>query len=384
MAGGQIVQQKRLTTKNITEMKKFTLTITGILLAIMTVVAAGDEDPVSKDTIEIRFGDKGIIIIKVDKKEDLDALKSYDINSIIDDIELPDADTLKGEEVIIKEEDGTKYLRDEDEEFRKLEEEFGVQEGDSDDDSGSVSAESSAGKSTGIGYHEERRRKRYRGAGTEFISGIDIGINNYLENGEYPDKNNAQYTVKGWGSWYIALQPTWQTHIAGPLAIDYGAGISWYNFKFQDPYTRLVKGENGAVFTRWDASMNATKSKLTVFHINAHFVPVLDFSYKNRVRVYDDGFRQKRAYFHRNSFRIGLGGYIGTRLDSYTKLVWRVDGKKSKKREKSDYFLGRLRYGIRGIIGWGEMDIFVNYDMSNLFYEDRGPRLNPLTFGVSF
>ena len=365
-------------------MKKIALTITGIMIAVAVAMAAGDEKPVNKDTIEIRFGDKGVIIIKVDNKEDLDALKGYDINSIIKDIDVPDTDTLKEGDVIIREENGSKYIKNEDKEFGELEDEFGdggksvvIVEG------GEIPSNDAAPKVQTYNYREDTRKKR-RGPGTEFISGLDFGINNYLENGEFPDKNNQQYIVKGWGSWYVALQPTWQANIAGPLAIDFGAGISWYNFKFQDPYTRLVKGEDEAIFTQWDQSMNATKSKLTVFHLNAFLVPVLDFSYRTRVRTYDDGFRQKRTYFHRNSFRIGAGGYVGTRLDSYTKLVWQVEGKKSKKREKSDYFLERLRYGIRGIIGWGEVDFFVNYDLSTLFYEGRGPELNPITFGLSF
>jgi hypothetical protein len=213
---------------------------------------------------------------------------------------------------------------------------------------------------------------------------MDFGINNFLEDGKYPDANNEQYSVRPWGSWYIALMPTWQTHIAGKFAIDYGAGISWYNYKFQDPRTRLVEGDDGAYFDQWDVNMQSSKSKLTVAHLNAHFVPVLDFGYRTSTKTYDDGFVQKKTRYRRNGLRIGAGAYVGTRIDSYQKLVWRETGHKSKLRERDNYYLENLRYGARFILGYGEVDIFVNYDLSTVFAKDRGPELNSITFGLSF
>jgi len=330
----------------------------------------------NSDTIEVQFGDKGTILIKVDNKEDLDALKEYDLNSILQDIEVPEAEELENaEKVILEEGEGAKYLKDsveEDEEFRQLENEFNV---DNDaDESSSDDRE----------YNYERKAKRFSGSKTSFVSAIDFGINNYLENGGFPEDNNEQYTVRPWGSWYIGIMPTWQTHITGKLALDYGAGISWYNFKFQDPRTRLVKGEDGVEFTQWEVELQSSKSKLTVAHINAHLVPVFDFGYKTSTRVYDDGFEQRRTRFRRNSFRVGVGAYVGTRIDTYQKLVWRQTGHKSKLRERDNFFVNRVRYGARFLLGFSEVDFFVNYDMSTLFAENRGPELNPITFGLSF
>ena len=325
------------------------------------------------DTIEVQFGEKGTILIKVDSKEDLDALKEYDINSMLKDIEVPSEEDLKDKENVIFEDDqGTTYLKDsveEDEEFKQLQNEF---DADNDDDSEQKE------------YSYERKAKRFSGSKTTFVSGFDFGINNYLEDGKFPDDNNEQYTVRPWGSWYVAIMPTWQTHIGGKFALDYGAGISWYNFKFQDPRTRLIKGDDGVIFDQWDVELQSSKSKLTVAHLNAHLVPVFDFGYRTSKRVYDDGFEQKRTRFRRNGFRIGAGAYVGTRIDTYQKLVWRGTGHKSKLRERDNFYVNRLRYGARFLLGFSEVDIFVNYDMSTLFAKDRGPELNPITFGLSF
>ena len=336
------------------------------------------ERATSTDTIEVQFGDKGTILIQVDSKEDLDALKEYDLNSMLEDIEVPSEEELDEDgEAVLEGEGGSQYLKDsveEDPEFRQLEQEFNNVQSNNDDDDDDYDRD----------YKYERKSKRFSGSKTSFVSVLDFGINNYLEDGKWPDENNAQYTVRPWGSWYVGIMPTWQSHITGKFAIDYGGGISWYNFKFQDPRTRLVKGEDGVIFDQWDVELQASKSKLTVVHLNAHVIPMFDFGYRTSKRTYDDGFVQKRTRFRRNGFRIGAGGYIGTRIDSWQKLVWRSTGHKSRLREKDNFFLNNIRYGGRFILGYGEVDIFVNYDMSTLFSENRGPELNALTFGLSF
>lgn len=354
-----------------------------LLLGGHLIKAEGLADPTAaKDTIEVHFGEKGTILIRVDSKEDLDALREYDINTMLEDIEVPTQENLEdSENVILQDDEGTKYLKDsveEDDEFRQLENEFSDSE---DDDSENVDSE---GEDEETVYNYERKSKRFSGSKTSFVSALDFGINNYLENGKYPDANNEQYTVRPWGSWYVAIMPTWQTHISGKFALDYGAGISWYNFKFQDPRTRLVKGEDGVVFEQWDVELQASKSKLTVVHLNAHFVPMFDFGYRTTTKTYDDGFVQKKTRFRRNGFRIGAGAYVGTRIGSWQKLVWRSTGHKSKLREKDNFYLSNLRYGARFVLGYGEVDIFVNYDLSTIFADNRGPELNGITFGFSF
>ncbi len=326
------------------------------------------------DTIEVHFGDKGTIWINVESKEDLEALKKYDINMMLKDISVPTKDELEEEEIIIlQDDDGTKYLKDtvlKVESSWLWENKIDKSEENQDDEE--------------MEYAYQRKPRRFSGSKTSFVSVFDFGINNYLEDGKYPDDNNQQYTVRPWGSWYVAIMPTFQTHIAGKFSLDYGGGISWYNFKFQDPRTKLIKGEDGVIFDQWDVELQASKSKLTVVHLNAHFIPMFDFGYETNTKVYDDGFVQKKTRFRRNGFRIGAGAYIGTRIDSWQKLVWRSTGQKSKLREKDNFYLNNLRYGARFILGYGEVDIFVNYDMSTIFAENRGPELNAITFGFSF
>lgn len=337
--------------------------------------------PDMKDTVEIQFGDKGRIIIQVDSPRDLEMLKSYDINKMIADLQISVEESGDSTEILIIEDpSGDRYHQgNEDPEFRALEELFseGIERrGDADANTLAVQENKKA--------EEIKRGTWYAGSRTMFNTYFDIGMNNYVEDGTFPDASDAQYTVRPWGSWYIALQPGCQTHIAGKFALQYSAGVSWYNFKFQDASTRMIKGEEGVIYERWDPDLKAAKSKLTVAHLNASLVPMLDFGYRKKVRALEDGSISRKIAHRDNGFRIGAGAYVGYRIDSYTKLVSRAEGGKDKSREHSGYYLENIRYGARVVIGYGGVDLFVNYDLSNMFAPGRGPELNAFSFGLSF
>lgn len=363
-------------------MKTLSIVLVWIMMCYQISKAETILPEIPPDTIEIYFGDKGKIIIQVENEEDLKLLKEYDVNLMLEDIDLKEYQKDSLDVVIIEDKGGEKYLKPENSEeaseFLELEDEF-----DHNWDHKNPEPEVTESNDDQIIVSHKDDKKHYS-AGTTMVSFFDFGMNNWMEDGGFPDENNAQYTVRPWGSWYVELKAGMQTHVTGKFAIDYGGGISWYNLKFQDENTRMIKGSDQVIFTTWDSEVKASKSKLTVAHINAHFVPVFDFGYRKSVKTYDDGTRIKRSYYNRNGFRIGAGGYVGYRIDSYSKLVSRKDDHKSKYRERSNYYLNNLRYGVRVLVGYGEVDFFVNYDLNTMFAENRGPQLNAFSFGVSF
>ncbi|MDX1628638.1 MAG: hypothetical protein R3345_08055 [Fulvivirga sp.] len=228
----------------------------------------------------------------------------------------------------------------------------------------------------GFAQDEKEKDKRKRNYGTHNSFNIDLGINNVLEDGQSPDESNALYAVKPWGSWYVALKSTNDTHVGGPLHLLWGADVSWYNFKFQDESVRLTEGDNQVEFSQSFGEFSPIKSKLTAAYINLSFVPMLQFGEDDR----------HRSHWHdwndNSGFRIGVGGYGGYKIASYTKVVVEQSGDKEKNKDHDGFFLNNWRYGIRLQAGYRGMDIFVNYDVSDLFAEGRGPELNAFSFGV--
>lgn len=225
---------------------------------------------------------------------------------------------------------------------------------------------------------KEERKNRRRNYGTHHNFEIDLGLNNYLEDGNAPSDNDALYAVKPWGSWYIALKGTNDTHVTGPFHLLWGPEVSWYNFKFENENVVISEGSDQVLFTEVQGDFIPMKSKLTAAYLNFSAVPMLKFgdSHRSRHRFHWHGFRNNEG------FRIGMGGYAGYKIASYTKNVIKEDGDRNKDRNKDGFYLNNFRYGVRFQAGFRNLDIFVNYDLNELFAENKGPKLNAFSFGV--
>jgi len=322
-----------------------------------------------KDTVVINFGNKSKILILVDDPAELKKISEFDLNKMLKDLSIS-VDTLDNDEQYLKIEDATgeKYLNDTSivvEPEQKIDVEA-LKEEIKEDLRDEMREEDRKGSEQR--RHYDRRTRSY--------FNFEFGMNNWLENGGYPNESNALYTVRNWGSWYVALANTNRAHIGGPLYLDFGANISWYNFKFQNDLTRMEKGTDEVIFYEDPLVTDPIKSKLTISYINATLIPVFSFGKTGRKR---DLFNWD---YYDKGLRIGVGGYVGYRLGSFNKYTWKEDGSKNKNHDRGDYYINNLRYGLKLVLGIRVVDVFVNYDLNPIFIENRGPKLNALTFGI--
>ena len=306
------------------------------------------------DTVVVNFGKNSKIMLVIDDRRDLDSLQKFDLNSMAENLgqKLENTDSAEAAE-IAPDSTGTGYNPEKDI-FRNNDR-----------------------------MNEEERERQVRVVhvrktrGTRHFFNVEFGMNNYLEDGSFPQDNNAPYAVRPWGSWYVALGPVVNTHIAGNLFLELGMNVSWYNFKFENDNMRIEKGDENVNFFEDPRDLDARKSKLTAAYVNLSLVPQFYFGKGNP---------GKGWFWDRNNgrgFRIGVGGYAGYRLDSYSKFVFEEDNKE-RERAHSDYFLRNFRYGLRLQTGFRGTDIFFNYDLNPLFVENRGPELNAFSFGIIF
>ena len=315
------------------------------------------------DSLIINVG-KSQIIFLVRDKQDLETLKNYDLNQVLEklSLELNADSTLASSGGIVS--DTTIVIEENDEELiaddRQVEElEYRERDEDDDDD-------------------DRYKRRRRRGYSRHFFN-LELGTNNYLQNGEFPDENNEPYSVRPWGSWYVGLVSVNQTYLGRSFVIEWGPSVTWYNFKFEDDAARIIDGDETTFILDPDTETDFEKSKLTVAYVNFSVVPML-MSKRDTRRNRSWKFYDKKD--EDSGFRFGLGGYVGYRIDSYSKTVIREDGDKDKDRDKDSFNLSSLRYGIRAQIGFGGTDLFVNYDLNELFNENRGPELNAFSIGL--
>lgn len=212
---------------------------------------------------------------------------------------------------------------------------------------------------------------------------FEYGLMNFLSDGEFPSSNDL-FQVKPIGSTFVGLNWNHISYIAGPLYLDWGAGLTWYNYKFENAASRLDPNGGQLNFIE-DLSINsAIKSKLKVTYLSFTAVPMFDFGRGKRlVRVYEED-DVRVAVSSRRGFRIGLGPYAGLRLSNKAKYIFKDDGGREKVKDKGGFFLNDFRYGLRLQLGIDRFDMFVNYDMNELFEDGAGPQLNPVSIGVIF
>jgi hypothetical protein len=141
-----------------------------------------------------------------------------------------------------------------------------------------------------------------------------------------------------------------------------GIGVSSQNFTFDNSVT-LGFGDSTEVVSLSPEEYPAVdKTKLSVHYIN---IP-LEFRFFSL-----EG---------RRGFTAGLGGYVGRRLLSYTKI--KFDEDKSDK-YKRDFNLNPWRYGVHARVGFRGIMLTGKYSFSPLFQNDAGPEGNVITLGLT-
>ena len=191
-------------------------------------------DPTRQDTVVIEFGERSKMVIYAETQEDLKDLEEYDINAMIGELNANlDSTSTETEEVSIVKDSET-YLKDSDTEsdqstaplsyygddkYRDTDtdryerrydrREYGSRFDDYDDSD----------------YVRINRRSNRRGS-TYGTFEMELGMNNWLENGSFPDEGNAAYAVKPWGSWYVGIGGAYHTKVAGPLKLKWGGSMT--------------------------------------------------------------------------------------------------------------------------------------------------------------
>lgn len=315
---------------------------------------------VMSDSVIVEFGKSGKIIIIVESKEDFEKLKMMNINQIIQELDLQEnQETGELTIVEIKKKDGsTKQIVKVTENGGETEVNIGGMRLSVDEN----------GSSTKVKFEPNVKKKQDPPFITYF--NLDLGINNYLQDGKIPT-SDMPYAAKGWGSWNVGLNWMASQRLIKGFYWDFGLGLQFYNFKFENRDYQAVRGEDAIEFLQ-RTELTGVKSKISASYLTALTMLKLDFGKMN-----DNG---------KSGLRIGVGPYIGYRMGGRSKYVYTdLDGSgRSKDKKDTGLYLQNFRYGMRGEIGVGRVQFFTTYDLNTLFQEGKGPELNPITFGIVF
>jgi hypothetical protein len=333
-----------------------------VLLMICSAVSTKAQQP--SDTVIVELAKTSRVIFTIRDRNDLEILKHYDFQQLFEDVllKLERRDTTSlagGDSTQTSEGVATTKDSDTDDWWERTD---GTDNDDDDDDWDNDSD-----------WRDHFHGNQWGRTWQSF--NFDLGTNNYLSDGKFPDSDNALYSVRPWGSWYVAASSIQRTRLASKLFIEWGIGLSWYTFKFQNDNVKIIKDDSGIEFVEDMRDVDFKKSKLSASYVHASLVPIVDFGGHSRKSRFWDGYN--------NSFRIGLGPYIGYRISSHSKLVYKDDDLE-KEKDTDSFYLNNFRYGLRLQLGYRSTDLFFNYDLNELFSEGKGPKLNAFSFGVVF
>jgi len=150
--------------------------------------------------------------------------------------------------------------------------------------------------------------------------------------------------------------------ISQHLGLVTGMGISWNNYRFDKNVVLTHEGEFDGYYDT-DASRNYEKSKLVVSYLRVPLMLELQTNSKMKA----------------NSFHIS-GGVVGAvRIGSHSKIIY--NGNKFK--DRSDFYINPFKVDAIAKIGWGVINLYGTYSLTEMFRNNKGPVAYPFEVGIT-
>ena len=202
---------------------------------------------------------------------------------------------------------------------------------------------------------------------------FEAGINTFLYNGSA----NLPHEIYGESNYYIddfdldyGRSFNFNFHAysqrigfgKGHLSIRHGLYFELSNFSFEKDII-LGASESELVVTR--DTLEHKKNRLQTGALN---LPLM-------IQFRSNPNRPNR------SLNLGIGAYGGLLMFSKARQKTELYG---NQRTKDDFNLNKFKWGLRGTLGFGPINFYVTYSLSNLFREGEAPEFRQLNAGLIF
>ena len=220
---------------------------------------------------------------------------------------------------------------------------------------------------------EERQSKR-----TTSQLVLATGLNNLVTNGSV-NKSDFRYAGSHFYEWGL----TYNTRISDNnnlLHAKYGLSVMYNNLR---PTNNRFFETNGNQTTLQTNAVNPAFNNIRIEDArlrNVYLVlPLhLEFDFSGKT------VKEDRIYFKTHqSWRVGFGGYVGSRLKTKQILQYQVDNHDVTNKYKGGFNTSDFIYGLSSYVGYGATSLYVKYDLNPLF-KDNVVKQNAISVGVRF
>jgi hypothetical protein len=208
---------------------------------------------------------------------------------------------------------------------------------------------------------------------------LDIGFSTYLYNGdkkliEHDGDMINPMKQQLWPSFNVNLQIFRQkvSLINNYVNLMYGFGFNYHQYEFDNNV--LIQEETRQVMfdvdpvDRRGRPISLDKNRLRTWYIT---IPVM-LNFETNPKDSD------------KSFRLSAGGFGGLRISGNLKTEYDISSTETETIKKDDFNLNQFRYGLRGEIGYGWINLYGSYALNGMFDEDGdgGYDVAPLNVGI--
>ena len=200
---------------------------------------------------------------------------------------------------------------------------------------------------------------------------LAFGANNLITNNAVA---NSDFSY--WKSRFFEWGLTYNTRILkndNLLHAKYGLSLMYNDLRPTDNRNFQVNGN------QTDLVINPVGLKDSRFRNVNVVIPIhLEFDFTKPT------IKEGKTYFNsHNSFRLGVGGYIGTNLKSKQILKYDIDGYKSREVTKGNFNTNNFIYGLSTYVGYKATSLYLKYDLNPLF-KDNTVKQNNVSLGLRF
>ena len=216
-----------------------------------------------------------------------------------------------------------------------------------------------------VQFHKNKRSNSFH----SHWSGFYIGVNGYLTpsgkiDPSVHDNFMSLNLIKSTNVQFNLFEQNMK--INNNLGFVTGLGIDWRNYRFD--HSNVVLQSTAEYF---DGTLmndaNYKKSKLLVTYLT---VPLLLEFQTNR-------------FTNKNSFHIAGGISSGLRIGSHSKVKFeKQNGGSEKNKNRDDFNLNPFKLDATALLGWGNINLYGNYALIDMFKANKGPELRPFSVGL--